>query len=177
MRSAGKLDVIIAELTLESEILGAADRFSFRMLFDPAKDSFTVVEGAKIPQGFGADGCVPLKMRARFSNRVTEDESVLREAREHGRRIDEREIRWDWQPHWNFDRARLSGALAEKRLSSVFEEAQSEDEQPSYVLLATWSFPTEKEEWGENGRFVRLVIDPKSEKVIHRNRDVWHLLY
>lgn len=176
VRSAGRLDVIIADLILESELLGAADRFTIRLQFDSVGERFEILEAEKQPQGFGSDGCVPLKMRAQFSAMVVRDDAVFRVGERFGRVIDEREIRWDWQPRWNFGRARLSGGLAEETLVSLFGKT-AEEQRPAIVLLATWSFSTLRRDWGENGQFVRLVIDPEGEQLIHRIGDDWFLLY
>ena len=174
VRSAGRLDTVIATLTLESEHLGAMDRFTFRLQYDPATQQFDLVESEKLPQGFGADGCVPMKMRAMFNPMVVKDETVFEVAERYGRVIDEREIRWDWQPRWNYAHARLSGRLAENTLESLLP---AQEEMPAYLLLATWSFRTQKRDWGEEGRFVRVVIDPQKEEAIHRVGDEWCLLY
>ena len=176
VRSAGRLDEVLATITLEAELLGAVDRFTFRLRYAPAGEQFDVVEADKQPQGFGSDGCVPVRMRALFNSKVVKDPTVFEVAERFGRVIDEREVRWDWQPRWNFARARLSGRLAEKTLASLFEGSE-EAEVPEFVLHATWSFSTLKRDWGEDGRFVRLVIDPRTEEVIHRLGDDWCLLY
>ncbi len=174
--SAERLDVICATIILESEVLGAVDRFAFRLRYDPAGQRFEVLEADKQPQGFGSDGCVPLRMRARFNPMVVKDYAVFEVTERVGRVIDEREIRWDWQPRWNFHRARLSGSLAEQTVASLYQDT-GESAQPPCVLLATWSFSTLKREWGEDGHFVRLVIDPRQEEAVHRIGEDWCLLY
>ncbi len=176
VRSGGKLDVIVLDLILESELLRATDRFTFRMQYDQAGERFEVLEAHKLPQGFGSDGCVPLKMRARFQEQVVKHPVILEEAKRCGRDLDAREIRWDWQPRWHFPDARLSGRLAEQTLRSLFDPAD-EDDLPVYILLATWSFSAQQQDWGERGRFVQVVIDPEAKEVIHQMGDEWHLLY
>ena len=176
VRSGGKLDVIILDLILESELLRATDRFTFRLQYDQAGERFEVIEAHKLPQGFGSDGCVPLKMRARFQEQVVNHPEVLAEAARFGQELDAREIRWDWQPRWHFSDARLSGRLVEQTLRTLFNPAD-EDKLPVYILLATWSFSAQQQEWGERGRFVQVVIDPEAKEVIHQMGDEWHLLY
>jgi hypothetical protein len=104
------------------------------------------------------------------------DSTVFSVGERFGRIIEEWEVRWDWQPRWNFDAARLGGSEAERTIADLLNYLAYED-QPPYVLIATWSFSVLQQEWGEEGRFVQLILNPVNEETLHNLGDQWYLLY